>query len=163
MLNREGGTHLYLQISEVLKSRILAELAPGDLVISEAGIQREFQVARTTARRAIRVLRNQGLVHTRQGEGTFVNTPGQGGAGERRAPFYRHIAGELLEKIKGGEPAPERPMPSEVELVRTYGAARETVRRAMGLLREQGWVYSVPHRGSYVAPKEQWPTTEPNN
>ncbi|MEV0386989.1 GntR family transcriptional regulator [Nonomuraea sp. NPDC050643] len=157
MLNREGDTHLYLQISEVIKSRILAELSPGDLVISEAGIQREFKVARTTARRAIRVLRNQGLVHTRQGEGTFVNAPGQSGPLNRRAPFYRHIADEIRERIKGGELLPRCSIPSEVTLVREYGAARETVRRAIALLRDQGWVYSVPHRGSYVAPEEQWP------
>jgi DNA-binding GntR family transcriptional regulator len=41
--------------------------------------------------------------------------------------------------------------------VRQYGAARETVRRAIALLREQGWVFTVPHRGSYVAPEERRP------
>lgn len=157
MLNREGETHLYLQISEVIRARIMAELSPGDLVISEAGIQREFNVARTTARRAIRVLRNQGLVHTRQGEGTFVNAPGQSGPSGRGAPFYRHIAGEIRERIRSGELAVERQIPSEVDLVRAYSAARETVRRAIALLREEGWVYSVPHRGSFVSPEERWP------
>ncbi|WP_345398707.1 GntR family transcriptional regulator [Nonomuraea salmonea] len=76
MLNREGARYLYLQISEVIRSRIIAELSPGDVVISEAGIQREFNVARTTARRAIRVLRNQGLVHTRQGQGDICQRSG---------------------------------------------------------------------------------------
>ncbi|MEV0995537.1 GntR family transcriptional regulator [Nonomuraea sp. NPDC050202] len=157
MLNREGDTYLYLQISEVLRSRIAAELSPGDPVISEAEIQREFKVARTTARRAIRVLRNQGLVHTRQGEGTFVNAPGQPGPLGRQAPFYRHIAGEIRERIRRHEFVSRQQIPSEVELVREYGAARETVRRAIALLREEGWVYSIPHRGSYVSPEEQWP------
>ncbi|UBU15593.1 GntR family transcriptional regulator [Nonomuraea gerenzanensis] len=157
MLNREGDTYLYLQISEVLRSRIRAELSPGDPLISEAEIQREFKVARTTARRAIRVLRNQGLVHTRQGEGTFVNGPGQSGPVGRQAPFYRHIAGEIRERIKRREFVSREQIPSEVELVRQYGAARETVRRAISLLREEGWVYSVPHRGSYVSPREKWP------
>ncbi|TYB50154.1 winged helix-turn-helix transcriptional regulator [Nonomuraea sp. PA05] len=157
MLNREGDTYLYLQISEVLRSRIRAELAPGDPVISEAEIQREFKVARTTARRAIRVLRNQGLVHTRQGEGTFVNAPGQAGPAGRQAPFYRHIAGEIRERIRRHEFVSRQQIPSEVELVRQYGAARETVRRAISLLRDEGWVYSIPHRGSYVSPEEQWP------
>lgn len=126
-------------------------------MISEAEIQREFKVARTTARRAIRVLRNQGLVHTRQGEGTFVNGPGQSGPVGRQAPFYRHIAGEIRERIKRREFVSREQIPSEVELVRQYGAARETVRRAISLLREEGWVYSVPHRGSYVSPREKWP------
>ncbi|MEV0623949.1 GntR family transcriptional regulator [Nonomuraea sp. NPDC050404] len=157
MPNHEGGAHLYLQISEVLRARIVAELSPGDVVISEAEIQREFKVARTTARRAIRVLRNQGLVHTRQGEGTFVNAPGQIGPMGRQSPFYRHIAGEVRERIKNGELVSSQQIPSEVVLVREYGAARETVRRAIALLREEGWVYSIPHRGSFVSPQEQWP------
>ncbi|MBF8187713.1 winged helix-turn-helix transcriptional regulator [Nonomuraea sp. K274] len=157
MLDREGDTFLYLQISEVLKSRIVSELSPGDLVISEAEIQREFSVARTTARRAIRVLRNQGIVHTRQGEGTFVSVPGETGPRGRQTPLYRHIAEEIRQRISTGELDPGGPIPSEVELVRQYGAARETVRRAVALLREQGWVFSVPHRGSYVAAEERWP------
>ncbi|MBB5778357.1 GntR family transcriptional regulator [Nonomuraea jabiensis] len=156
MLDRSGDTYLYLQISEVLKSRITGELSPGDLLISEAGIQREFRVARTTARRAIRVLRNQGLVHTRQGEGTFVSTPGEGA---EQIPLYRQIADEIRERIMAGELAAHRPLPREVTLVRQYGAARETVRRAIALLREQGWVFTVPHRGSYVAPEERRPTS----
>ncbi|MFI7125478.1 GntR family transcriptional regulator [Nonomuraea sp. NPDC050153] len=156
MLDRSGDTYLYLQISEVLKSRITGELSPGDLVISEAGIQREFRVARTTARRAIRVLRNQGLVHTRQGEGTFVSSPGQGA---EQIPLYRQIAEEIRKRITAGELTAHRPLPREVTLVRQYGAARETVRRALALLREQGWVVTVPHRGSYVSPEERRPSS----
>ncbi|MFG1696512.1 GntR family transcriptional regulator [Nonomuraea sp. NPDC049309] len=157
MLNREGDRYLYLQISEVIRSRIIAEHSPGDVIISEAGIQREFNVARTTARRAIRVLRNQGLVHTRQGQGTFVSAPGEIRPAGRTIPLYRHIAGEIRERIKGGELAAGQQIPSEIALVRTYGAARETVRRAISLLREEGWVYSVPYRGSFVCQEERWP------
>ncbi|GAA3701814.1 hypothetical protein GCM10022224_079580 [Nonomuraea antimicrobica] len=157
MLSREGDTFLYLQISEVIRTRIIAELSPGDLVISEAGIQREFNVARTTARRAIQVLRSQGLVHTRQGEGTFVSVPGQAEVAGRQVPFYRHIAREIRERIQGGELAAGQQIPTEAELVRKYRAARETVRRAVALLRDEGWVYSVPHRGSFVSRAEKWP------
>ncbi|MFC7588758.1 GntR family transcriptional regulator [Nonomuraea antimicrobica] len=117
-------------------------------MISEAGIQREFNVARTTARRAIQVLRSQGLVHTRQGEGTFVSVPGQAEVAGRQVPFYRHIAREIRERIQGGELAAGQQIPTEAELVRKYRAARETVRRAVALLRDEGWVYSVPHRGA---------------
>ncbi|SDL90057.1 GntR family transcriptional regulator [Nonomuraea jiangxiensis] len=158
MLKREGDTYLYLQISDVIRARILAELSPGDLVISEAGIQREFQVARTTARRAIRVLRNQGLVHTRQGEGTFVSSPEDvGRPSGPQIPLYRHIAEEIRQRIKAGELPASHSIPNEATLVRQFGAARETVRRAVSLLREQGWVFTVPHRGSYVSPEDRWP------
>ncbi|MGW0809354.1 GntR family transcriptional regulator [Nonomuraea sp. NPDC002799] len=158
MLDREGDTHLYLQISEVIKSRIVGGLSPGDPVISEAGIQREFRVARTTARRAIRVLRNQGLIHTRQGKGTFVSGPDEADPSYHLTPLYRVIAEEIRQSIQSGELPPSRAIPSEISMVRQYGAARETVRRAMALLREQEWIYTVPHRGSFVSPKERWPS-----
>jgi DNA-binding GntR family transcriptional regulator len=35
--------------------------------------------------------------------------------------------------------------------------ARETVRKAIALLREEGWIYTVPQRGSFVAPEEKQP------
>ncbi|MEV4114843.1 GntR family transcriptional regulator [Nonomuraea sp. NPDC049695] len=157
MLDRSGGTYLYVQISEVLKTRIMEGLSPGDVLISEAGIQREFRVARTTARRAIRLLRNQGLVHTRQGGGTFVSAPGESADGQ--VPLYRQIAERIRKRIEAGELPAHRPLPTEVTLVSQYGAARETVRRAIALLREQGWVFTIPHRGSFVSPEEQRPSS----
>ncbi|MFC4015985.1 GntR family transcriptional regulator [Nonomuraea purpurea] len=158
MLDREGDTHLYLQISEVIRSRIIESLSPGDPVISEAGIQREFRVARTTARRAIRVLRNQGLIHTRQGKGTFVSSPDETCPSGHQPPLYQAIANEIRQRIQAGELVPSRPIPSEVALVQEFGAARETVRRAIAFLRQQEWIYTIPHRGSYVSPREQWPS-----
>ncbi|GGO77128.1 GntR family transcriptional regulator [Nonomuraea cavernae] len=158
MLDPESDTHLYLQISETIRARIVQELSPGDPVVSEAQIQLEFGVARTTARRAIRVLRDEGLVHTVQGEGTFVGALDQAPRTPRKAPLYQHIAREVSDQIKAGEFRPRRPIPGEAAMVQRYAVARETVRRALALLREQGWIYTVPQRGSYVSPEERWPT-----
>ncbi|MEU8248603.1 winged helix-turn-helix domain-containing protein [Nonomuraea sp. NPDC048916] len=157
MLDPEGDTHLYLQISEVIRSRIVHELSPGDPVASEAQIQQEFGVARTTARRAIRVLRDEGLIHTVQGEGTFVGALDQAPRAPRKLPLYQHIASEVSDRIKAGEFHPRRSIPGETALVQHYDVARETVRRALALLREQGWIYTVPQRGSYVSAEERWP------
>jgi DNA-binding GntR family transcriptional regulator len=156
MFDPEGDTHLYLQISEILRARVL-KAAEGDPVPSEAAIQQEFGVARTTARRAIHVLRDEGLIYTVQGEGTFVGAPGEAPRKPRRAPLYRQIAGDIVERIESGRYAPRRAIPAESALLKKYGCARETVRRAMALLREQGWIYTVPQRGSYVSPKDSWP------
>ena len=38
-----------------------------------------------------------------------------------------------------------------------HGVAEATVRQAMGTLRDQGWVFTVPYRGTYVSPPEDWP------
>ncbi|MFD1938996.1 GntR family transcriptional regulator [Nonomuraea mangrovi] len=156
MLDPDGDTHLYLQISEIIRSRILGRLSPGDLVASEAELQREFGVARTTARRAIRVLRDEGLIHTARGQGSFVG-PDPAPRNPGKPPLFRQIAGDIQEQIRSGALLPRRPIPAEATLVRQYGVARETVRKAMALLREQGWIYTVPARGSYVSPEDSRP------
>lgn len=156
VLDYEGDTHIYLQIAAILKQRV-SELSSGDPVPSEADIQYEFGVARTTARRAIHVLREEGLVYTVQGEGAFVGPPAEAPRKRRKTPHYQRIAKEVADQIKAGEFRPRRPIPGEAALVSQHGVARETVRRAMALLREQGWIYTVPQRGSYVSPKDSWP------
>lgn len=158
VLDREGDTHLYIQIADAIRRRILAgRLALGDAVPSETELRSEFGVARTTARRAVRVLRDEGLIHTAQGEGTFVGPAGQTRRNPRRAALYQEIAKGLVRRIRRGDLKPRRPIPSESTLMHQYGVARETARRAVGLLREQGWVYTVPHRGTYVSQPEEWP------
>lgn len=124
---------------------------------SEAAIQSEFGVARTTARRAFHILRDEGLIYTVQGEGTFVGSPGQAPRESRKTPRYQQIANDVVDRIRTGELHPRRPIPSETTLVQQYDVARETVRRAVALLREQGWVYTVPQRGSFVSSEEMWP------
>lgn len=156
VLDYEGDTHLYLQIADILRHRVVA-LSAGHPIPSEAEIQEEFGVARTTARRAVHVLREEGLVYTVQGEGAFVGPSSDAPRKKRKAPLYQQIATDLTDQIKAGKFLPRRPIPGETALVRQYGVARETVRRAMGLLREQGWIYTVAQRGSYVSEKEAWP------
>lgn len=105
------------------------------------------------------MLRDEGLIHTAQGEGTFVGPPGQARREPRKAPLYRAIADDLAGRIRRGDLKTRRPIPSESTLMQQYGVARETARRAVGLLREQGWVYTVPHRGTYVSPAEDRPNS----
>ncbi|MHB6907882.1 GntR family transcriptional regulator [Streptomyces sp. DB-54] len=47
-------------------------LRPGERLPSEADLCARFKVARETARRAVRLLREQGLVTTEWGRGSFV-------------------------------------------------------------------------------------------
>jgi DNA-binding GntR family transcriptional regulator len=42
-------------------------------------------------------------------------------------------------------------IPTESELVETYEVARSTARRAIAALRDEGLVYTVSARGTYVA------------
>jgi DNA-binding GntR family transcriptional regulator len=159
VLDHDGDTHLYVQIAEILREQIMrGELPPGHAVPSEAAIQSRFGVARTTARRAFHMLREEGLIYTVQGEGTFVGSPDAAPREPHTTPLYRKIANDLIARIRRDELRPRRPIPSETTLVQQYDVARETVRRAVALLREEGWVYTVPQRGSFVSPEDRWPT-----
>jgi GntR family transcriptional regulator len=73
-------------------------------------------------------------------------------------PPYRQIAGWLRSRIEAGEFRPgEDPLPSEKDLVDLFGVARDTARRAVQVLREDGLVETIPQRGSYVLPENRQP------
>lgn len=65
-------------------------------------------------------------------------------------PRYRQIAGILRERIESGELVADRPIPSEATIQQEFGVARETARKAVKLLRDEGWVVTVPGLGTYV-------------
>jgi DNA-binding GntR family transcriptional regulator len=73
-------------------------------------------------------------------------------------PPHRQIAAWLRTRIEAGEFRPgEDPLPSEKDPVGLFGVARDTARRAFQVLRDEGLVVTVPHRGTYVVPEDQRP------
>jgi GntR family transcriptional regulator len=63
----------YRSIADDLRARIEeGDLGAGRLLPSEAELSAEFRVSRVTVRRALEVLRDEGLVDSRQGFGWFV-------------------------------------------------------------------------------------------
>ena len=63
-----------MQVANILRGRIESGvLLPDRPVPSESQLQQEFGVARGTARKAIGVLREEGLVVTVMGRGSYVN------------------------------------------------------------------------------------------
>jgi DNA-binding GntR family transcriptional regulator len=63
----------YAQVIGELRRRIESgEYAPGSLLPSEHQLSDEFQIARPTVVRALRVLRQDGWIDTQQGKGSFV-------------------------------------------------------------------------------------------
>lgn len=66
-------------------------------------------------------------------------------------PPYRQIAGILRRRIESGQYQPDTRIPTESELMEAFEVARTTARRAIAVLREEGLIYTVPQRGSYVA------------
>ncbi|WP_432981591.1 GntR family transcriptional regulator [Dactylosporangium sp. CA-233914] len=73
MVDPDGPTPVYVQIADIIQQRIEAgELLPNRPIPSELALQQEFGVARGTARRAVELLRDRGLVFTVPQRGTFV-------------------------------------------------------------------------------------------
>ncbi len=67
-------------------------------------------------------------------------------------PAFRQVAADLREKITAGDYAPGEQLPSERELVDSYGVSRPTIREAVNLLRSEGLVTAEHGRGVFVRP-----------
>lgn len=65
-------------------------------------------------------------------------------------PVYMVIYQELRDKIINAELLPGAILPSENELCASYCASRETVRKGLNELMQEGLVYSRPRRGYFV-------------
>ncbi|QUH05399.1 winged helix-turn-helix transcriptional regulator [Saccharopolyspora erythraea] len=63
----------YQQVSNALRAAILTKtLKPGDKLASQGELAKRYGVARATVQQALRILRDEGLVVSRQGSGVFV-------------------------------------------------------------------------------------------
>ena len=76
LVDHMNPTPLYTQLADILREMIMSgELQPRSLLPSESYLQQEQGVSRGTVRMAVGVLREEGLVVTIAGRGTFVQVP----------------------------------------------------------------------------------------
>ncbi|MER5384479.1 GntR family transcriptional regulator [Streptomyces sp. NPDC002688] len=66
------------QIADVLRARIASGELPPRTLVSEVQLEAEFGVARGTVRKATAALRDEGLIVTTPGMGSFVAGRGTG-------------------------------------------------------------------------------------
>ncbi|MFE5121382.1 GntR family transcriptional regulator [Streptomyces sp. NPDC056669] len=66
-------------------------------------------------------------------------------------PPYQQAAEAIRAEIKAGKLKPGEQLPSHRELQERFGIANMTARSALRVLREEGLIYTVQGRGSYVA------------
>ena len=72
-IDHGAATPVYQQLAAILRARITSgELPPGRVLPSESTLMQEHGIARETARKAVRVLRDEGLVRIVQGRGAYV-------------------------------------------------------------------------------------------
>ncbi|MEU8586886.1 GntR family transcriptional regulator [Streptomyces sp. NPDC048664] len=74
--------------------------------------------------------------------------------GEDSRPPYVQAADVLRAAIHDGELRPGERLPAARELQRRFGIASSTVQNALRLLKDEGLIYSVLGRGSYVRAQE---------
>jgi GntR family transcriptional regulator len=76
MLDRNNVIPLYKQLQEKLKTQIQSgKRKPREKIPSEVNLAKEFGVSVITARKAVNLLAEEGLVEKKQGKGTFVASP----------------------------------------------------------------------------------------
>jgi GntR family transcriptional regulator len=100
----------YLQIAETLRRR-LSTWSNGTRLPSEPELATRFRVSRETVREALSVLREEGLIYSLNGRGTFAS-PGQRPVGTRitqpiREPYVAGRPSAMRVLSQGFVPAPE--------------------------------------------------------
>lgn len=69
-----------------------------------------------------------------------------------KIPAYQQLADQLRQGIASGEYLPRAPIPSLKQLQQTTGLAIGTIQHAIRILEEDGLVYTVSGRGTFVSP-----------
>jgi GntR family transcriptional regulator len=65
-------------------------------------------------------------------------------------PKYAQVVAEIRRRIETGEYPAGSLLPSEHQLVETFGVSRPTIVKALGSLRQDGWIDTQQGRGSFV-------------
>jgi len=76
MFDKVIGIPMHHQLKEIIKEQVLSgALPPHTQLPSERELCEQYGISRTTVRRAMAELLNDGLIYTTVGKGTFVSTP----------------------------------------------------------------------------------------
>ena len=74
MIDRDAGRPLWRQLADILRSMIESgEIGPGKLLPSQRTLMQRYEVSDGTVKRALALLRDEGLVETELGRGTYVS------------------------------------------------------------------------------------------
>jgi GntR family transcriptional regulator len=102
---------LYIQVASVMRRRIeTKQWHPGGKIPTLVELEREFQVARVTVRQAVDILREEGLLRSQQGRGTFAAAKSADRHWFKLATTWdvliESIKDNVLKRIKAGNAPP---------------------------------------------------------
>lgn len=69
-------------------------------------------------------------------------------------PLYYTIKEELIKQIENEEVKPDEAVPSEAQIMKTFNVSRTTARKAVETLLNEGYVYIVRGKGTFVKGKK---------
>jgi DNA-binding GntR family transcriptional regulator len=70
---------------------------------------------------------------------------------------YQQAVDDIRQRITSGELPARCRLPSQVRLAEELGVSTHVVARAVARLRAEGYLWTLPSRGSYARPREDWP------
>lgn len=73
---------------------------------------------------------------------------------DSKLPLYCQLMQRIIEAIEEHRLEVDEQLPSERELCSDYGLSRSTVRQAFLELEQQGYIYKVHGKGTFVSPKK---------
>lgn len=73
-----------------------------------------------------------------------------------KRPIYEQVVEKLEQLIVGSALEPDSKMPSVRSLGVDLGVNPNTIQRAYNQLEQEGYIYTVSGRGSFVAPESEW-------
>lgn len=78
-IDRESAVPRYVQLAAILRGQIeRGELAVGRRIPSQLELEQQYDLARGTIKKAIAMLRDEGLIERSPGLGMFVRDRGKG-------------------------------------------------------------------------------------
>lgn len=70
---------------------------------------------------------------------------------------WKQVAAEIKRRIETGQYQPGMPIPAERRLADELGVSVGTIRKAVGVLREEGLLVTLPQKGTFVRSVEDQP------
>ncbi|MEO3854423.1 hypothetical protein [Acrocarpospora sp. B8E8] len=156
--------HVQKIVDELAARIISGELAPGVRVPSAAELVATYNLASTQALWIWRQLKRRRLIRLDPSVGLVVGNPGEEWTSFYSARMEERIVAvsdHLAARIRDGEIAVHERVGTQRELRARYQVSDEVAEVAKCRLEYLGWAYSVPYRGTFAAPCEDWPIHRP--
>ncbi|MEU4209930.1 winged helix-turn-helix domain-containing protein [Streptomyces sp. NPDC026206] len=133
-LPRDSHTPPYRLVADEIRKQIRSgRIKPGERVPSSRDLEAEYEIANMTARSALRLLRDEGLIYSTPGRGNFVCDP--------LPPEPSTTAGTSKQ-----EPAEHMPTPEYVELSQRLDAVNARLDNLLDVFQQLAGITEKPKK-----------------